>query len=225
MKSVFVTVHTKNPQDVFIASLYRASIFQKMKRERDDEYIPLSRIKIRTNKDGRIEEDSDIRIHGEVEPRFLHKVWLESTALDNHLTFDESHMNMSIGRSSSCDLQIKVTDVSSSHCYIVLKQCGLYIVDMGSKNGTFINEKRLSCWRHVLLRDKDRINIASQYTFEVKYSSFMQTDTDFGERPGFEFKYGKYGLGYYIQSDNVVEREKIKDIDDSVIAVQKACES
>lgn len=175
-----------------------------MKRERC-EIIPLCRIKLKTTATGRIHEESDIGIHSEVEPRFLHKVCLESTTLPSRLIFDEdNHVTMTIGRSASCALQINKKDVSSSHCCIVLKQKGLYIVDMDSLNGSFINNIRVRCGHHILLRHGDHIKLAKQDIFEVKYSPFMQTATDFGIKPGFEFKqHGKLGPGYYMESHDV----------------------
>jgi hypothetical protein len=61
-----------------------------MKCGRDEEYIPLCRIKIKTNEDGRIHEEIDIGTHGEVEPRFLHRVSLESKNSLRDIMFDES---------------------------------------------------------------------------------------------------------------------------------------
>ena len=49
-----------------------------------------------------------------------------------------------IGRSPDCDLVVPHTSVSRKHCQIDEIEGSLYVTDLGSSNGTFINNKRLS---------------------------------------------------------------------------------
>lgn len=48
-----------------------------------------------------------------------------------------------IGRSQDCDLVVPHTSVSRKHCQIDEIDGSLYVTDLGSSNGTFINSKRL----------------------------------------------------------------------------------
>jgi adenylate cyclase len=63
-----------------------------------------------------------------------------------------------MGRSEQCSIVIDDTTISRTHAMI---QCTdsdeYYLVDMGSRNGTFVNERRVST--PVLLRNGDRISL------------------------------------------------------------------
>lgn len=65
---------------------------------------------------------------------------------------------ISLGRSSSCDIPINDTECSRRHAFIN-PQAGreIWIVDLGSTNGTYLNGRRLA--RPTQLSDGDRIAI------------------------------------------------------------------
>lgn len=68
-----------------------------------------------------------------------------------------------IGRWDDCDVTIPDRWVSRHHAQI-RREGGRYIIeDLGSKNGLFVNRKRVT--RPVVLEDGDRIQIAPQYCF------------------------------------------------------------
>ncbi len=70
---------------------------------------------------------------------------------------------VSIGRSRSCDLRLPGGDASRRHAEIVGGPDGFTITDLGSTNGTFINNQRTQ--KHVL-QPGDRIEIGnSMITF------------------------------------------------------------
>jgi len=50
---------------------------------------------------------------------------------------------MTIGRKNSCDLRIPLSSVSRQHCEVRLEGDGVSIHDLGSSNGTFVNEDRV----------------------------------------------------------------------------------
>ncbi|MFH1130131.1 MAG: FHA domain-containing protein, partial [Pseudomonadota bacterium] len=60
------------------------------------------------------------------------------------------------GRSSKCDIQIDQESVSRSHCKVMNTGNSLIIRDLGSTNGTYVNDKSID--EHVL-RDGDLIKI------------------------------------------------------------------
>ena len=49
-----------------------------------------------------------------------------------------------IGRSTECDLKISSSEVSRIHCRITIRDDSVYIEDLGSANGTFVNDQMLS---------------------------------------------------------------------------------
>ena len=51
--------------------------------------------------------------------------------------------NTIIGRRHDCDLCIPLTVVSKRHCQLNLNNEAVKIRDMGSRNGTFLNDKRI----------------------------------------------------------------------------------
>jgi pSer/pThr/pTyr-binding forkhead associated (FHA) protein len=48
-----------------------------------------------------------------------------------------------IGRGMNCDITIPGTHLSRQHCEITVKGTRLHVKDLGSSNGTFINEKKV----------------------------------------------------------------------------------
>lgn len=49
-----------------------------------------------------------------------------------------------IGRSTECDLKIASSEVSRVHCRITVKEDAVYVEDLGSANGTFVNDQMLN---------------------------------------------------------------------------------
>lgn len=64
-----------------------------------------------------------------------------------------------IGRSDSCQLRPKSESVSRKHCIIVLRDGKVLIQDLKSRNGTFVNEKRLPSDRAKVLRAGDHLRV------------------------------------------------------------------
>ena len=83
-------------------------------------------------------------------------------------TYELSKSETLIGRDSMCDIQFKQKIISGQHCVIQFRKVTLhqdspipevipYIFDMGSKNGTFIDGKRIPSKQFVQLLDDDKI--------------------------------------------------------------------
>jgi hypothetical protein len=74
-----------------------------------------------------------------------------------------------IGRSRNC--AIVVHDRSVSRCHAVVGydvQQGFYLMDVGSSNGTYLNQKRLSVLKRYSLRDGDVIMLCNlQFEFFI----------------------------------------------------------
>src|SRR6516162_3267379 len=62
-----------------------------------------------------------------------------------------------IGRDPKCHLRPSSPMVSTQHCSIQVKQKKLYISDLGSTNGTFVNEVRVN--KEVEIHHADRLRI------------------------------------------------------------------
>jgi len=78
-----------------------------------------------------------------------------------------------IGRSESCQLRPKSESVSRKHCIIVLKDNRVLVQDLKSRNGTFINEKRLPVDKAKVLNGGDNLRIG-KLMFEVVIEHGLQ---------------------------------------------------
>jgi pSer/pThr/pTyr-binding forkhead associated (FHA) protein len=62
-----------------------------------------------------------------------------------------------IGRTPKCNLRPASEMVSKQHCALIIHQGKLYVKDMGSRNGTFINGKRIE--KTAVLRHGDGFQV------------------------------------------------------------------
>lgn len=78
-----------------------------------------------------------------------------------------------VGRSESCQLRPKSESVSRKHCIIVLKDNRVLVQDLKSRNGTFVNEKRLPVDKAKVLAGGDILRIG-KLVFEVVIEHGLQ---------------------------------------------------
>ncbi|MEM6689422.1 MAG: FHA domain-containing protein, partial [Planctomycetota bacterium] len=64
-----------------------------------------------------------------------------------------------IGRSEPCQLRPKSESVSRKHCILVVKDSRLLVQDLKSRNGTFVNEKRLPTDKAKVLKEGDELRV------------------------------------------------------------------
>jgi len=64
-----------------------------------------------------------------------------------------------IGRGESCNLRPKSESVSRKHCILVIRDNRLLVQDLASRNGTFINEKRLPTDKAKVLQSGDTLRV------------------------------------------------------------------
>ena len=130
----------------------------------DDSYVPLSRVQMKTNEEGRIEENTDIYANGTLLSDFDHRVRV-CIKCECVAELDNRNVSATIGRSRVCDIRVDHPTVSSLHCCLVMKLDGLHIVDLRSSNGTFVGTGDVSRFRRVskntsiLLQNEDTIRL------------------------------------------------------------------
>ncbi len=78
-----------------------------------------------------------------------------------------------IGRSESCQLRPKSESVSRKHCIIVLRDNRVLVQDLKSRNGTYVNEKRLPSDKAKVLRAGDQLRIG-KLMFEIVIEHGLQ---------------------------------------------------
>lgn len=80
---------------------------------------------------------------------------------------DLAGMDCIIGRHEDCKIRIASDDVSKQHCRLKHKTDGLHAKDLGSRNGTFLNDELLT--EEVLLKSGDMLRVGPM-TFLVSQS-------------------------------------------------------
>ncbi len=80
-----------------------------------------------------------------------------------------------VGRSEVCQLRPKSESVSRKHCIIVLKDSRVLVQDLKSRNGTFVNEKRLPVDKAKVLKGGDELRIG-KLLFEVVIEHGLQAN-------------------------------------------------
>ncbi|TWU50861.1 FHA domain protein [Rubripirellula tenax] len=78
-----------------------------------------------------------------------------------------------VGRSEVCQLRPKSESVSRKHCIIVLKDNRVLVQDLNSRNGTFVNDKRLPVDKAKVLKGGDELRIG-KLLFEVVIEHGLQ---------------------------------------------------
>ncbi len=68
-----------------------------------------------------------------------------------------------IGRQNSCQCVLAYPEISKQHAQISLEANRCFLMDMGSTNGTFINEKRLETEEKVFLQENDDLRFANYH--------------------------------------------------------------
>src|SRR5262249_50892678 len=90
---------------------------------------------------------------------FLRNRWL--TDLDGG-DFDQgiavTHFPALLGRSPHCDYVINHPLISRRHCSFDLRDGQISVQDLGSLNGTYLNDERIE--EPQLLHDRDRLDLA-----------------------------------------------------------------
>lgn len=73
--------------------------------------------------------------------------------------------DMLVGRHQSADLVLQSAEISRKHAAFLLKEQALYVQDLNSSNGTFVNDLRIA--DETLLKEGDIVQFAS-----LKFSVF-----------------------------------------------------
>ncbi|MEO1524934.1 MAG: FHA domain-containing protein [Planctomycetota bacterium] len=78
-----------------------------------------------------------------------------------------------IGRSESCQLRPKSDSISRKHCILVVRDGRVLIQDLKSRNGTYVNEKKLPVDRAKVLNAGDHLKIG-KLAFELLIEHGLQ---------------------------------------------------
>jgi len=79
-----------------------------------------------------------------------------------------NNIEITVGRLSKCLIRIEMSDVSSEHCKFGNDDQGVWLEDLGSTNGTFVNNNKISGRKY--LKREDIITIGSSTTLLPLFS-------------------------------------------------------
>lgn len=88
-----------------------------------------------------------------------------------------------IGRSKECGLQIASGSVSRKHCEVRIGDGGVSVVDLGSSNGTFVDNERLPAGESRPLASGARLNVGG-VRFAVTFAGPAPVPAPEASRPG-----------------------------------------
>jgi pSer/pThr/pTyr-binding forkhead associated (FHA) protein len=74
--------------------------------------------------------------------------------------------NLLVGRGPDCDVQIHISTVSSHHCRLILHEGYWRVKDLGSRNGTRVNNMKVD--EHVV--EPGAVLALANNKFELRYS-------------------------------------------------------
>jgi len=83
-----------------------------------------------------------------------------------------------IGRASGNDLVLQDLNVSRNHAAVVRRTEGVYVVDAGGKNGTYVNDQRIT--EPVRLGAGDRVRLGSTV---LVFNGRVPSNVEFSDRP------------------------------------------
>jgi pSer/pThr/pTyr-binding forkhead associated (FHA) protein len=78
-----------------------------------------------------------------------------------------------IGRSENCSIYVPDSEISRQHASLTLHNSGIWVQDAGSRNGVFINEKRIV--RPTELRPGGRLRLGT-HSFVLEISEIEEND-------------------------------------------------
>lgn len=78
-----------------------------------------------------------------------------------------------IGRSETCQLRPKSDSISRKHCILVIREGRVLVQDLKSRNGTFVNEKRLPADRAKIVAAGDVLKVG-KLQFELVIEHGLQ---------------------------------------------------
>lgn len=97
-----------------------------------------------------------LRLAPNAEPTSKGRLLMSNDADGVHV-FRFANVPIEIGRAPGCAVQLGDSEVSRCHCSVIGNEDGAWLEDLGSANGTWVNDQRVI--GRILLRDGDVLRV------------------------------------------------------------------
>ena len=120
-----------------------------------------------------------------------------------------------IGRSDECQLRPKSDAISRNHCSILINDDDVTVRDLNSRNGTFVNDERVSGDQP--LKDGDKLRVG-KLEFEIlikaekKVVPVPDSDTKSGKK-AVESSSDEFDVTEWLEEANAADKQKKSDPD------------
>ena len=105
---------------------------------------------------------------------------------------------ISLGRGKNCDVVINDGQVSSTHAQIVYDGTHLFVQDLNSSNGTYVNDKKLDHGQSVKIVIGDKVRFS---TSNISLLSVIEIDGKYSPQPGSGGKSGSSSTSNLLDTD------------------------
>lgn len=72
--------------------------------------------------------------------------------------------SVTVGSDESCDFPVAIEGVSSRHCRVIFEDGGVWVEDLNSTNGTFIDDRRIDSGERKRLSSSSELSLGGQVT-------------------------------------------------------------
>jgi len=121
-----------------------------------------------------IDSRSIARVVSDASETKAYLVFIAGPSIGKTLQIDESELV--VGRSKNADVTVQDSAVSRQHARFHLREEGVYVEDLDSHNGTFVNGTAIEQFRY--LRDGDKVTLGSntilKFTFQDRLDEQFQ---------------------------------------------------
>ena len=88
--------------------------------------------------------------------------------------------NTVVGRGKDCELRIPLADVSRQHCQFTLEGEQLLVRDLGSSNGTQIDDHTIPTGKDILLADGETVTVGPvSFVIHIADDNTLSDDSNF----------------------------------------------
>ena len=112
-----------------------------------------------------------------------------------------------IGRSESCQLRPKSESVSRRHCILAIKDGRVLVQDLKSRNGTFVNDKRLPADKAKVLKDGDLLRVGKlMFSLVIEHGLQASKKPEVKKSAGEDSRFEEVDVDSWLDEADAIDR-------------------